>query len=172
MKIVYVYVRIYVHMSVSSKNIPVSFMWPYSPHISSVVCTYICRASYLLSGLDDTASLAWWCSCLNESKPVGVSEQNSRAFLFWGDAAAKQRWREQEGGRKGGTESTDSPFSSSAVSDRREMLDGVVSDAEVLQHHCLFHLLPSSALLSVLLEQLSKMHGCPIGLYKDICTRV
>lgn len=48
--------------------------------------------------------------------------------------------RRREGGRKSGTKSTDSPFSSSAVSEGGDGVDRVVSSAEVLPHHCFSHL--------------------------------
>lgn len=119
-------------------------MQPYNPYISSLICTHFFGASYLLSGLDDTAGLAWWCCRLNGNEQVCVSERHCRASLVWGEAAATQWWRQQEGGRKEGRVAQRALIRlsfSSAVSEGGDGVDRVVSSAEVLPHHWCFHLM-------------------------------
>lgn len=128
--------------------------------ISSLICTHVCGASYLLSGLDDTAGLSWCCCCRSGSEPVGVSERHCRASLFWGEAAATLSGGQsrREGGRKSGSDTTDSPFSSSAVS---EGGDRVVSSAEGWPNHCFFHLITSSFISLYLFLLLQDQFFCP-----------
>lgn len=58
-----------------TRTVHVSFLWLSRPCISSLICTHVCGSSYLLSGLDDTAGLSWWCCCLSGSEPAGVTAE-------------------------------------------------------------------------------------------------
>lgn len=141
-------------------------MQPYHPYTSSLICTHFFGASYLPSGLDDTAGLAWWCCCLNGNEQVCVSERHCRACLVWGEAAATQSGGDsrREGGRKSGTESTDSPFSSSAVS---EGGDGVVGWSAVLKY---YHIIVSSILWASSFIFLYLFYCLSISSSVPICT--